>query len=160
AAPSRDMLIRRVAPKGATGTIYGLVYSGMDVGASMGPAVFGYLVDAQIERGPWYGAALAFVVSALLAVYVAHAAQQQQRRVQPESASLKRDDMYGAFWFAPCILYALLCGTYCTCSTRCPRCTLWRGRTFSLLSGCAYRNRGSVFCAAPRVNIQAPTACV
>jgi len=86
AAPSRDMLIRRVAPKGATGTIYGLVYSGMDVGASMGPAVFGYLVDAQIERGPWYGAALAFVVSALLAVYVAHAAQQQQRRVQPEYA--------------------------------------------------------------------------
>lgn len=86
AAPSRDMLIRRVAPKGATGTIYGLVYSGMDVGASAGPAVFGYLVDAQIERGPWYGAALAFVVSALLAVYVAHAAQQQQRRVQPEYA--------------------------------------------------------------------------
>ncbi len=79
AAPSRDMLIRKVAPKGATGTIYGLVYSGMDVGASVAPAVFGYLVDAQFERGPWYGAALAFLASALLAIYVAYAAQQQQR---------------------------------------------------------------------------------
>jgi len=87
AAPSRDMLIRRVAPKGATGTIYGLVYSGMDVGASIAPAVFGYLVDAKMDRGPWYGAALAFTISALMAVYVAYAAQQQQReRMRPEYA--------------------------------------------------------------------------
>jgi len=86
AAPSRDMLIRRVAPKGATGTIYGLVYSGMDVGASVAPTVFGYMVDAQMDRGPWYGAALAFTISALLAVYVAYEAQQQHR-MQPKYAT-------------------------------------------------------------------------
>lgn len=85
AAPSRDMLIRRVTPKGATGTIYGLVYSGMDVGASVGPALFGYLVDANMDRGPWYGAAIAFVISALLAVYVAYAAQRQPS-AQPKYA--------------------------------------------------------------------------
>lgn len=75
AAPSRDMLIRRVAPKGATGTVYGLVYSGMDVGASTAPVVFGYMVDANFTAGPWVGAAVAFVISALLALAVAHAAQ-------------------------------------------------------------------------------------
>src|SRR5699024_4605497 len=45
AAPSRDMLIRRVTPKGATGTVYGLVYSGMDVGSSLAPLGFGLLLD-------------------------------------------------------------------------------------------------------------------
>src|SRR5690625_273449 len=79
AAPSRDMLIRRIAPKGATGTIYGLVYSGMDVGAFMGPAIFGYMVDAKMDLGPWYGAGLAFLLSALMAVYVGYMAQQKER---------------------------------------------------------------------------------
>lgn len=76
ATPSRDMLIRRVAPKGATGTVYGLVYSGMDVGASTAPILFGYLVDANFTAGPWYGATVTFVLSAVLAVAVAHMAQR------------------------------------------------------------------------------------
>lgn len=75
AAPSRDMLVRRVTPPGATGTVYGLVYSGMDVGASIAPLVFGYMVDAQFDRGPWFGAALAFVMSAICALAVAYSAQ-------------------------------------------------------------------------------------
>lgn len=79
AAPSRDMLIRRIAPKGATGTIYGLVYSGMDVGAFIAPAIFGYMVDAKMDLGPWYGAGLAFLLSALMAVYVGYMAQQKER---------------------------------------------------------------------------------
>ena len=78
ATPSRDMLIRRVTPKGATGTVYGLVYSGMDVGASIAPTVFGYMVDANFMRGPWYGAAFAFVMSAILAVGVAYAAHKAE----------------------------------------------------------------------------------
>lgn len=72
AAPSRDMLIRRVTPKGATGAVYGLVYSGMDVGASIAPIAFGFMIDAQLTRGPWFGAAGAFVMSAVLAVAVAY----------------------------------------------------------------------------------------
>lgn len=75
AAPSRDMLVRRVTPPGATGTVYGLVYSGMDVGASIAPLLFGYMIDAQFDRGPWFGAAVAFVISAICALAVAYAAQ-------------------------------------------------------------------------------------
>lgn len=81
AAPSRDMLIRRVTPKGATGTVYGLVYSGMDVGSSIGPILFGYMVDAQFEKGPWVGAAVAFVISAGLAVSVAYAANRSEQQL-------------------------------------------------------------------------------
>ncbi|MCB5363295.1 MFS transporter [Pusillimonas sp. CC-YST705] len=69
--PSRDMLIRRATPKGATGTVYGLVYSGMDVGAAVGPVVFGLMLDAGMRSGPWYGAAITFIVAAWLAWLVA-----------------------------------------------------------------------------------------
>lgn len=71
AAPSRDMLIRRVTPKGATGSVYGLVYSGMDVGSALGPLGFGLLLDAGLSHGPWIGAGIAFAVAALLAQWIA-----------------------------------------------------------------------------------------
>lgn len=73
-APSRDMLIRRITPKGSTGTVYGLVYSGMDVGSSLAPIGFGLMLDAGMNQGPWYGAALGFIVAAGLAVWVAKVA--------------------------------------------------------------------------------------
>lgn len=73
-APSRDMLIRRITPKGSTGTVYGLVYSGMDVGSSVAPIGLGLLLDAGFDQGPWYGAALGFIIAAGLAIWVAKAA--------------------------------------------------------------------------------------
>src|SRR5699024_12269433 len=45
AAPSRDMLIRRVDRQGATGTIYGLVFSVMDFGLFYGPCVLCIVYD-------------------------------------------------------------------------------------------------------------------
>lgn len=45
AGPSRDLLIKRATPKGAVGRMYGVVYSGADVGFALGPIVCGYLVD-------------------------------------------------------------------------------------------------------------------
>lgn len=71
ATPSRDMLIRRATPRGATGTVYGLVYSGMDVGAAVAPVAFGLMLDAGYRSGPWYGAAITFIVAAWLAYLVA-----------------------------------------------------------------------------------------
>jgi hypothetical protein len=35
--PSRDMLVCGAAPVGATGTVFGFVYSGLDLGAAMTP---------------------------------------------------------------------------------------------------------------------------
>lgn len=77
AGPSRDMLIRKVAPKGATGTVYGLVYSGMDIGASVAPVAFGLMLDQGLMRGPWVGAAFSFVAAALLAMAVGRSAARR-----------------------------------------------------------------------------------
>lgn len=47
AGPSRDLLIRAAAPKNATGRVYGVVYSGLDIGLSGAPVLFGALMDAS-----------------------------------------------------------------------------------------------------------------
>jgi MFS transporter, FSR family, fosmidomycin resistance protein len=54
AGPSRDMMIKRATPKGATGRVYGTVYSGLDVGFAVSPVFFGVFMD----RG-WFAATLA-----------------------------------------------------------------------------------------------------
>lgn len=45
AGPSRDLLVRAAAPKGATGRVYGVVYSGLDIGLASGPLLFGAIMD-------------------------------------------------------------------------------------------------------------------
>jgi MFS transporter, FSR family, fosmidomycin resistance protein len=59
--PSRDMMIKRATPQGATGRVYGLVYSGLDTGFALSPLVFGALMD----RG-WYGATLLGAAAVLM----------------------------------------------------------------------------------------------
>lgn len=67
AGPSRDMMIRRATPKGATGRVYGTVYSGLDVGFAISPLIFGAFMD----RG-WYGLTLAgAAVVLMLSVFAA-----------------------------------------------------------------------------------------
>lgn len=59
--PSRDMMIKKATPKGATGRVYGMVYSGLDVGFAISPLIFGVFMD----RG-WYAATLAGAALGLL----------------------------------------------------------------------------------------------
>lgn len=59
ANPSRDMLIRRAAPPGATGRVYGVVYSGLDVGMSIAPPIFGVMMDMGMPALVWVGVAFA-----------------------------------------------------------------------------------------------------
>ena len=59
--PSRDLMIKKATPAGATGRVYGLVYSGLDVGFALSPIVFGAFMD----RG-WYSATLACAALVLL----------------------------------------------------------------------------------------------
>jgi FSR family fosmidomycin resistance protein-like MFS transporter len=62
AGPSRDLLVKQATPEGATGRVYGVVYSGLDVGMSLAPALFGALMDAGQYRGVWIGVALALAL--------------------------------------------------------------------------------------------------
>ena len=59
--PSRDMMIKKATPKGATGRVYGIVYSGLDVGFAIAPLVFGVFMDHG-----WYGATLLGAATVLL----------------------------------------------------------------------------------------------
>ncbi|MGA9703179.1 MFS transporter [Pseudomonas sp.] len=44
-APSRDMLVRAAAPKGAEGKTFGIVSTGFNIGGAIGPVGFGWLLD-------------------------------------------------------------------------------------------------------------------
>ncbi len=59
--PSRDMMIKKATPKGATGRVYGIVYSGLDVGFAIAPLLFGVFMDHG-----WYGATLLGAATVLL----------------------------------------------------------------------------------------------
>jgi MFS transporter, FSR family, fosmidomycin resistance protein len=61
--PSRDMLIKKAAPAGATGRVYGMVYSGLDVGFAISPIVFGALMDRSLYSATLLGAALVLLLS-------------------------------------------------------------------------------------------------
>jgi predicted MFS family arabinose efflux permease len=62
AGPSRDMLIKRAAPPGATGRVYGTVYSGLDVGFALAAPVFGRILDQGQPAGVFLGAALTLML--------------------------------------------------------------------------------------------------
>lgn len=80
AGPSRDMLIKQAAPPGATGRVYGTVYSGLDLGFSIAAPMFGHLMDRGQPRMVFFGAGVALAVSVLAAGAVG--AGVYQRRVQ------------------------------------------------------------------------------
>ena len=45
--PSRDLIIKRATPVKSSGRVYGLVYSGFDIGQAAAPLAFGLLLDQQ-----------------------------------------------------------------------------------------------------------------
>ena len=55
AGPSRDLLVKRSTPENASGRVYGVVYSGLDIGQAAAPLLFGLLMDRQQYQGVWLG---------------------------------------------------------------------------------------------------------
>ena len=80
--PSRDMMIKKATPKGATGRVYGAVYSGLDIGFAVSPLVFGALMDQGRYATTLAGAALVLLVS----VYAAVGVGRRTARAAPASA--------------------------------------------------------------------------
>jgi predicted MFS family arabinose efflux permease len=70
AGPSRDMLIKRAAPPGATGRVYGTVYSGLDVGFALAAPVFGALLDGGLPQAVFAGSALTLLLGVASAALV------------------------------------------------------------------------------------------
>ncbi|QIL82549.1 MFS transporter [Diaphorobacter sp. HDW4A] len=84
AGPSRDMLIKRAAPPGATGRVYGTVYSGLDLGFCLAAPVFGAMLDANMNSGIFFGSASALVLGVVSAGFVG--AGVAARAVRPVAA--------------------------------------------------------------------------
>ena len=57
AGPSRDLIVKRAAPANATGRVYGVVYSGLDIGQAVAPLMFGSLMDLHQPALVWLGIA-------------------------------------------------------------------------------------------------------
>ncbi|MEO6407581.1 MAG: MFS transporter [Burkholderiaceae bacterium] len=57
AGPSRDLLVKRSSPPNATGRVFGVVYSGLDIGQALAPLAFGSLMDHQRPADVWLGIA-------------------------------------------------------------------------------------------------------
>ncbi|MEY2684055.1 MAG: Hexuronate transporter, partial [Pseudomonadota bacterium] len=68
--PSRDMMIKKATPKGATGRVYGTVYSGLDVGFALSPLLFGVLMDRGHYAATLAGAAVVLSLSVVAALGV------------------------------------------------------------------------------------------
>ena len=77
--PSRDLIVRNATPKGAAGRVYGFVYSGLDLGATMGPVWFGFMLDNGHPRQMF------LVVSILLVVAVGTVLQARRSNVLAQS---------------------------------------------------------------------------
>ena len=62
--PSRDMIVRNATPPGASGKVFGFVYSGLDVGSLLGPPLFGYLMDLHLPAAIFWIAVVLYVINA------------------------------------------------------------------------------------------------
>jgi MFS transporter, FSR family, fosmidomycin resistance protein len=82
AGPSRDMLIKRAAPPGATGRVYGTVYSGLDLGFAIAAPVFGAMLDRGAPAAVFYGSALTLVMGVASASFVGLQVSRTRRAVK------------------------------------------------------------------------------
>jgi predicted MFS family arabinose efflux permease len=59
--PSRDLVVRQATPPGATGRVFGFVYSGLDAGSAIAPVLIGLLIDHHLAAEALWMAAVAFL---------------------------------------------------------------------------------------------------
>ena len=83
--PSRDMIVRGATPPGASGRVYGFVYSGLDLGATISPVAIGVLLDHGSAR-------IAFAAIACFLLLAIATVVQVRRSSVPGAASLRAAD--------------------------------------------------------------------
>jgi MFS family permease len=76
--PSRDMLVRRAAPPGGIGRVFGIVSTGFNIGGIIGPLLFGWMMDHGSPRSVLMGAV---VFMAMTAIYGLFEERRGRRRI-------------------------------------------------------------------------------
>ena len=72
--PSRDMIVRNATPPGASGKVFGFVYSGLDIGSFMAPPLFGLLMAAGLPAVIFWIAVGLYAVNAGLVMMIRQSA--------------------------------------------------------------------------------------
>jgi MFS family permease len=63
--PSRDMLVRAASPPGAEGRVFGIVSTGFNIGGTVGPMLFGWMMDHGQPR--WvFGVSVVFMFATVV----------------------------------------------------------------------------------------------
>jgi FSR family fosmidomycin resistance protein-like MFS transporter len=65
--PARDLMVRDVAPPGASGKVFGFVFTGQNVGGAIAPPIYGLLVDLADPHWVFYVSA-GFLIFGILTV--------------------------------------------------------------------------------------------
>jgi MFS family permease len=68
-APSRDIMVRDAAPPGANGRVFGIVWTGFNIGCVVSPPLFGWLMDQTAPRWVLGAAAIFMLLTAALTLY-------------------------------------------------------------------------------------------
>jgi len=68
--PSRDMIVRNATPPGASGKVFGFVYSGLDIGSFVAPPLFGLLMGAGLPAVIFWIAVGLYTVNAGLVMLI------------------------------------------------------------------------------------------
>jgi MFS family permease len=85
--PSRDMLVRAAAPPGAVGRTFGVVTAGFNIAGTIGPIMFGFLMDRGMPLWVFRASVIIMLVTALIAwVGDRRMAAGQRRRVATAAA--------------------------------------------------------------------------
>ena len=75
--PSRELLVRAATPRGASGKVFGFVYSGMDFGAAVTPILFGWFVDTGVPRYAFLCVAFLWAASVIIMLMTNAATRRQ-----------------------------------------------------------------------------------
>ncbi|HEX3953257.1 MAG TPA: MFS transporter [Stellaceae bacterium] len=79
--PSRDMLVRAAAPPGAVGRTFGVVTTGFNIAGTIGPLLFGYIMDRGAPEWVFGGSVIIMAATALLAWVGERRSTARRRRV-------------------------------------------------------------------------------
>jgi MFS family permease len=75
--PSRDMIVRGATPRGASGKVFGFVYSGLDVGSFTAPPIFGFLMTHGLPSAIFWAAVGLYIVNVGVVLVIRQAAAPQ-----------------------------------------------------------------------------------
>lgn len=77
--PSRDMMVHRAATPATTGSVFGIVMTGLNAGGIVAPPMFGLLVDHNVHAGIFVLSAGAMMLTALLALSQTSGSRPQRK---------------------------------------------------------------------------------